>query len=328
MRVLLTGANGFLGSHIMDVLLDDGGYEVSVLLRCSGDTRFIGERLNAVAIHYGALDERESLLSAVANTEAVIHCAAKTKALRSDEYEQVNHHGTRNLIDAINTNADKIRRLLLVSSVAAGGPGRADSPVDEAAVPNPVTPYGRSKLASEAAVQSQSQVPWTILRPPGIYGPRDKDFLPLFKSVDRGWALLPNGGKQELSLAFGPDVAQAVRECLAKEEAAGSIYNVAGEPPCTVSELAQEIGRAMNRRLRALPVPNVVLYAACVAQDVITGFTRRPHILSREKWPELSAPGWVCATQRIRDEIGFAARTSLVDGLAQTVAWYRREGWI
>jgi nucleoside-diphosphate-sugar epimerase len=328
-KVLVTGANGFLGSHIIDKLLEAPGFEVAILLRRTSDTSFIANHLQGnVTVYYGSLSDGEALQGAVAGADAVIHCAAKTKALREADYFTVNREGTENMVRAATAGGSDVRHFIFISSLAVSGPGTTDAPARETDSPRPLTTYGRSKRDAEAAVQRMDRVPWTILRPAAVYGPRDRDFLQLFQAAKRGIVLLPGRGRQPLSLAYVSDVAEAVRLCLGDGRAAGKIYHVAAPVPTSAVDLAHAIAVAINRSIRTVSVPGAVLYLACMAQDCISQISRRPHILSRQKWPEICAPGWVCATDRIHDELGFTAPTPMEDGLRQTVAWYSQRGWI
>ena len=327
MKVLLTGANGFLGSHILDGFRESS-FDVSILLRRTSDTSFIAPHMDDVTVHYGSLADADSVADAMKGVEAVVHCAAKTKALSDREYFLVNRDGTSNVVRAAAARSETLRHFVLVSSLAVAGPALPDDPARETSEPRPTTVYAKSKLEGENAVRGLTEVPWTILRPAAVYGPRDRDFLSVFESVGRGLVPLPFGGHQSLSLVYAPDVVEAVRCCLGQGRASGKIYHVAAEPPTTARELVDTIARIMGKRPRKFSVPGPVVYVACVLQGWVSQLRRRPHILNQQKWPELSAPGWVTSTDRIRSELGFTAATSLEDGLAKTAAWYRKHRWL
>lgn len=327
MRILLTGANGFVGSHILDELRENG-FDVTVLLRRSSDTQFIESHLTqGVSVHYGSLADVDALAGAAANVDAIVHCAGKTKALTAAEYHEVNENGTRHVVLAA-SRIGTIRHLVFISTLAVSGPGTPAHPAQETDPPHPVTIYGKSKLAAEEIVKGEDTLAWTILRPAAVYGPRDRDFLQIFRSAKRGWVPLPGGGRQALSLAYGRDVAVAVRRCLGCSEAFGKTYHVASQPPHTGEDLAGEIAHAIRRPVRTLSIPAAVLYSACVIQEGVSRIRQRPHILNRQKWAELRAPGWVCSTDRIREDLGFIASTTLNDGVAETAAWYGKQGWL
>ncbi len=327
MKVFLTGASGFVGSHVLDALLF-GHHEVSILLQRTSNTRFIFRHLAAVTVHIGSLDDVPLLAKAMSGVEAVIHCAGKTKALHSSEFYQVNRAGTRNVVMAANACGQSLRRLVHISSQAVSGPGDLSHPVEETGDPHPVSVYGRSKWLGETEVRLHCRVPWTILRPAAVYGPRDTEFLPIFQKVKQRLMPLPSGAKRSLNMIYGPDVAASVLCSMLHERGGGETYHVAGEPPCTDEEFMQEIAAQLQVRPMRLRIPRAGLYLASVIQEILSRATGRPNMLSRQKLPELLAPGWVCSTAGIRRDLGFEATTSLKEGVGRTIEWYRGEGWL
>jgi nucleoside-diphosphate-sugar epimerase len=327
MKVFLTGASGFVGSHVLDSLLA-ADHEVSILLQRTSNTRFVSRHLPTVTVHFGSLDDVSVLIQAMRGAEALIHCAGKTKALRSSEFYQVNQAGTCHIVMAANACRESMRHLVYISSQAVSGPGDLVCPAEEAGDPRPVSVYGRSKLLGENEIRQQCRVPWTILRLAAAYGPRDTEFLALFKKVKQRVMPLLSGAHRPLNVIYGPDVAAAVLQCLGEARAAGATYHVAAEPPCTDEEFMEEIATQLQIRPVRLRIPRTGLYLASLIQEILSWATGRPHVLSRQKLPELLAPGWVCSTGKIRLDLGFTAPTSLKEGVRRTLEWYRREGWL
>jgi nucleoside-diphosphate-sugar epimerase len=217
---------------------------------------------------------------------------------------------------------------LYISSQAVSGPGSLQQPATESDAPHPVSVYGRSKLQGENAVRKHSRVPWTVLRPAAVYGPRDRDFLNVFIAVKRRVMPILGGSARPISLIYGPDVAAAVMACIACDRAMGKIYHVAAASPCTEEELMREIAARLHVRALRIRVPRAGLYLACLLQELQSRLSGRPAILSFQKMPELLAPGWVCSTTQIREDLDYTASTRLSEGVAQTLNWYRREGWM
>jgi nucleoside-diphosphate-sugar epimerase len=229
---------------------------------------------------------------------------------------------------AANACQDSLRHLVYISSQAVSGPGDLSRPVKETDDPRPVSVYGRSKLLGEIEVRQHCCVPWTIVRPASVYGPRDTGFLAVFENVKRRIMPMVSAAKRHLNMVYGPDVAAAILCSLRNERGAGETYHVAAEPPCTGEEFMEEIAAQLRCRPLRLLIPRSILYLACVMQEILSRATGRPNILSRQRLPELLAPGWVCSTDRIRQDLGFTAPTSLKQGVGQTLEWYRREGWL
>ena len=327
MKVLLTGASGFVGSHILDHLCA-AGHSVRVLLRKTSRTRFIEERLPGAEVRYGSLDDPAAVQEAMRGADCVIHCAGKTKAVRAAEYDAVNLEGTRSVVRAVNAEKGTVRHLVHISSLAASHPAGADAPALESDASRPVSEYGRSKLRAEELVRESCEAPFTILRPAAVYGPRDGDFLPVFKAVRRHLMPLIGGGRMQLSLVYVGDVAAAVLRCLGDPRAYGKTYHVASPEPCATTDFLREIAAAMNVRTVPLLIPLSLLYPVALGRELLALATGKPNILSRQKLREMKATGWVCSTELIRRDLQFTAGTTLREGIARTITWYEQNGWL
>jgi nucleoside-diphosphate-sugar epimerase len=325
-KVLLTGGNGFVGSRVLARLL---GLQVPVLLllRASSRLDLIHDLLPMVEVRQGSVEHLPSLQSALEGATAVIHCAGRTKALRSFEFERVNVGGTRNLIEAINQRGRQIRRMVHLSSLAATGPATAEHAAREQDAPSPVSAYGRSKLAGETVARG-CKTEIVILRPAAVYGPGDTDFLKLFKSIKSGFSPRFGGGRQPLSLVYADDLADITVDCLTAPAAAGRAYHVAHPEVVTARQLACEIATQMQRRPLPIPLPAWTLLPISWIGQFISACTRKPGILSIDRRRELVAPGWVCDTSRLSRELGLQCSTGLADGLRLSLEWYREAGWL
>jgi nucleoside-diphosphate-sugar epimerase len=326
MKVLLTGASGFVGSHILDALVTRG-LSTAVLLRPTSSKQFLEPHLGKIELRLGGLEEPASLGPALDGVTHVLHCAGATKALRSADFFQINQIGTRHLVQAVNRQGS-VQRLLLVSSLAASGPASPDQPARETDPPHPVSPYGQSKLAAEQEVLQHCQTDHVIVRPPAVYGPRDTQFLPLFKAVQAH--LLPRyrGGTQALSLVFAPDLARCIVECLLQPAARGKTYFVASPEVVTATQMAQEIATQLGTWTIPVPLPALALWLACAGAHLLAQLRRRPSLLSLSRYHELRAPGWVCSPERLRTDLGLECRTPLQTGIGQTLAWYKQHRWL
>ncbi len=327
MRVLLTGANGFIGSHLLEGLVERG-FKTVILIRHTSDTGFIDHLLNRVEVRCGELRNPASLRAAVEGVEAVLHCAAKTKAARNSTYYAVNSVGTRHVVEACNARSGELRRLVLVSSVAVSGPGTAGNPVTENSPPRPVSHYGRSKMLGERWVRQCSLVPFTIVRPAAVYGPRDSDFFLVFRWLSRGIMPLIDGGRQPLNLVYVRDVVEGVLTALRSREARGETYHLAHPRRCTQREFLDALAEGMGARPVRIFLPHHALYPVCLLAELKGRVTGRAGILNLQKMAEYAAPGWVCATRKAEEELGFRAETPLPEGVRRTYRWYVEQGWI
>ncbi len=326
MKVLLTGASGFVGSSILDTLRERGLATV-VLVRPTSNQRFLQPHLPDVEVRPGSIGDPESLRHALADVTHVIHCAGCTRAVRNSEFHESNHQGTRHVVEAVNSRADSVARLVHISSMAAAGPATPARPAREEDPARPVSEYGRSKLAAEAEVSHQCRVPYTILRPPAVYGPRDVAFLPMFVAVKHH--LLPRyGGRQALSLVFARDLAGAVATCLDHPAAAGKTYYVASREITSTRAMAEEIAKQVGHWTLPCPLPVAAAWPICLALEVTARLTGKPALLNLQKLAEIRAPGWVCDSGRLRRELGYECGTTLHQGISETLKWYKQEGWL
>jgi nucleoside-diphosphate-sugar epimerase len=325
-RVLVTGANGFVGSHIVDALRARS-LPTAVLLRPNSDRRFLSHCISDLEVRQGSVTDPASLKLAVEGVSHVIHCAGLTKACANDDYFQVNQLGTRHVVEAVNQADSGIRRFIHISSLAAVGPATQALPATEEDTPHPVSVYGRSKLAGEREVQARCRVHFTVVRPPAVYGPRDQGFFSMFQSIHRHLLPRPNAG-QALSIVYVRDLAEAAVSCLDAPGPPNRTYFVASQEIVTGLAMAREIARQIDSWTIPVPLPSLAFWPVCLFGELKARLTGRPSLLNLQKLTELRAPGWVCDPARIERELGLACRTKLSPGIAETLSWYRRERWL
>lgn len=313
-----------MGSHVLDSLRKRG-IDVAVLVRSTSSSGLFSHHLKDLDVRRGAIADPASLEPALHGITHVIHCAGATKAATIQGFYEVNQHGTRNMVQAAN-GSGTVERFLLVSSLAASGPGTPEQPVREDSSPNPVTPYGKSKLLGEAEVQQHCRSQYVIVRPPAVYGPRDDGFLPLFKSVKKRLVPRP-AARQSLSLVYVEDLAEAIVYCLSQQHAAGQTYFAAHTQVTSARQMADTIARQFGKSCVPLPLPNALLWATCMLHELRTQMTGKPHILSRHKYAEIEAPGWVCTPAKL-EAAGFTCQTDLQEGIRKTWEWYEEAQWL
>jgi nucleoside-diphosphate-sugar epimerase len=247
-------------------------------------------------------------------------------AARSEaEFLRVNRDGAARVAGAAARAG--VGRLVLVSSLSVTGPSRPGRAVDEVSGPGPVTAYGRSKQAGEEAVRA-SGVPFTVVRPPAAYGPRDRAFLPLFQAAARGVVPLLGDGAQEATLVHASDLARALVAAADACATVGRTYHAGHPDPVAQVALAEGVGRAVGRHVRCVRLPAPLVRGVLgVAGSVARALGRAP-LLDGDKANELLAPGWVCSSEALRRDAGWTAEIPLDRGLAETARAYRGAGWL
>lgn len=324
MKVLLTGATGFVGRGIAQALLGAGA-DLRCLVRSparAAELRSLGAELV-----FGSVDPGEGLETAVSGVECVVHAAGCVRAWTRGEYFRTNELGTRRLAAAARDAG--VRRFLYLSSLAASGPSAPGRPVTEDSPPRPVNAYGRSKLAGERALAEEAagRMDPIVVRPCAVYGPRDRDFLGLFRLADRGLGLHAAARGAELSLIFVDDLADL---CLLAVERArpGSVYLAAADPPVSWQGLVEAIGSALGRRPRCLRIPPSLLFPLAWVVALGRPFLARPPVIVPGKVIEARQTGWVASAARAAAELGWAPRVGLAEGTRRAAEWYRERGWL
>jgi dihydroflavonol-4-reductase len=314
--LLVTGATGFMGGVLVRRLFANG--LAPSRLRCVVRDLDRAERggLPRASLVVGDLSNSDcgpQLRAAADGATVVIHLAGSLKSCDRRGFDVVNWHGTQRLVDAVVAAAPKAH-LVHVSSLAAAGPsvdGRGTAePADRC---HPVSNYGESKRRGELAVVG-SGLPFTILRPPVVYGPNDGATQLLFRQALAPITAMPIRSRP-LSVIHVDDVVDAAWLALIKRPH-GATLPLAGPARTDTHQLMRAIAASCGRRARLVPVPMALAALAASAADLLARVRNKPGYFNRDKVRELGAGGWVADGEPAKHSLGFQARVSLADGLA------------
>ncbi len=323
--VLITGANGFVGARLCRRFLR-AGWQVAAGVRKTSNLTSLDNQ--AVEFRYGDVCDPDTLPPMVADVNVIIHNAGVVKARRTETFYEVNEKGTENLLQAIVRHNSRLTRFVYVSSLAASGPSTRGRPRTEDDSPAPLTEYGRSKLAGERVVLSYADRLSTVaVRPPGIYGPGDREIFSFFQAVHRH--LRPAIGDQLrlLQLVHVDDLAEGVFLAATGPVESGRIYFIAEDRAYTMRELTALLVDAIGRRTAPVILPAGVFRLVAAISETICRLYGGTPMLTREKANELLAD-WEVSIDRAREELGYRSRIPFARGAAETYQWYRKQGWL
>jgi nucleoside-diphosphate-sugar epimerase len=331
-RVLVTGANGFVGSHLAEHLLSLG-HEVTCLVRETSDLAWL--KGLPVRLAHGEAREPSSLPAAVEGQEYVFHAAGATRAWDEKGYIETNALGTLNMLRACAAQKNSVRKFILVSSQAAAGPSPDGVTVTEDMPPRPVSAYGRSKLLAEKfAHEFQDRLPVTIVRPTDVYGPRDHDGLYFFKDAKKRVSTIIGFRPAKLIATYVTDAAAGIVLAGLSEKSAGRTYFICSDKEHTwdqvVDAIAGALGvRVLKLRLHGQTVKMLGRWIMSVASfQRALGLRKKPPLLTVSRTIEVAERFWNCSCERAKRELGFAPKVDLKEGARMTVQWYREHGWL
>lgn len=334
----VTGGTGFVGSHLVEALLDRGYREVRCLVRSEPKwldeiKEAAGERLTYAE---GKLSDVELLWNVLDGVDIVYHVGGRTRAPAYDALHQANVRSTMNLLGAIKHAAPSLDRVLVTSSLAAIGRCDAKEATEDMPL-RPVSRYGRSKAEMEEAIREPHQMtesyaeslPITIVRPPAVYGPRDRDILQFFQSVQRH--LCPVAGSASepaISLVHARDLARGMVQCAESDAAEGETYFIGSERAYAWNDVKAAATDALDTWAITLPVPAPLVGLVGAVSELAGRMAGEYPALNREKAREIRHACTICSSEKAIRDVGYRQEISLADGVKETVDWYKDRGWM
>lgn len=331
MKILITGASGFIGSFIVEEALRRG-FDTWAAVRKSSSREWLkDERINFIELNLSSKAQLVEQLKGHA-FDYVVHAAGVTKCLNKADFRRINTEGTKNLVDALIETGMSLKRLVFVSSLSVFGAIKEQQPYEEIRetdTPQPNTEYGRSKLAAEQYLDSLgSRIPYIILRPTGVYGPKEKDYYIMAKSIKQHSDFAVGYRRQDITFVYVEDVVQAIFLALEKGENGRKYFLSDGQvyQSATFSKLIhEELGRPWWIRLT---VPEWVLRIVTFCGEYTGRMTGKVTALNNDKYNILRQRNWRCDIEPARKELGYEPKVMLDEGVKRTIKWYKDNGWL
>jgi nucleoside-diphosphate-sugar epimerase len=328
MKILITGGNGFIGSHLVEKLVSLD-HNVRCLVRKTSDLTFLKGVKDRIELCFGDLQDKDSLTEIVKGVDKIFHLGGIVRAVKKETYYKINAIGTKNLVEAICGVNPGIKKLVYLSSQAATGPSKKGVPVTESDNPAPLTDYGKSKLRGERIVLGyKMRIPVVIIRPPAVYGPRDRDLFSYFKMVKLGIRPVIGFSERKLNVIYVKDLVEGMIQASETEVANGKVYFLADPKIYTWTELGKIIEEELEvKTLEIRLPPPLVLFVASLF-TLCSFFTKRPALINTQKALEIIQKSWLCDPSLAQKELGFCTRFGFREGAWETIKWYKEKRWL
>jgi len=326
-KILITGSSGFVGSHLVEEALSRG-LEVYAGIRATSSKRYLqDERIKFVEMDFS---DQASLTSAVkVQYDYIMHNAGITKAPNDETYLKINKGFTQNFVEVISKNQTDLKKFTFTSSIAAYGPAdqTEDQIVSNRMTPGPVTGYGRSKLAAEQYLNEQQDLPWVIIRPTAVYGPRDVDFLTLYKSIKNGIAGQIGFKDQHASFIYVKELARVMLDITLSKHTKSSYFASDGEK-YHVQDLNKIVADSIEKKIVKIKIPLPLIKTIAGVNELYSKLSGKATILNFDKVNELKATNWYCDIDDLKKDIGYDPKVFLKEGIEKTTKWYKAQNLI
>ncbi len=323
---VVTGANGFVGSHLVDLLLSRQ-YQVRCITREKSDLKWLTGK--DVEIYNCGLFDKEGLRKAIKDAEYIFHVAGVVKSKNAEGYFRGNVDTTKYLLDIATEFSENIKKFVVVSSQTVAGPSLNEKPVVENDKPNPITTYGRSKLAEEELAKNyMDKFPITICRAPAVYGERDTEIFIFFQTFSKGLFTTIGFDRKLISLIHVNDLVRGFLLAAENKIADGQTYFISSEKFYTWEEVGEVTKRVMKKKPLHVKVPHSVVYTLATIAQFFALFSSKPATLNIEKARDITRHAWICSTEKAIKELNYHQEISIEEGIKRTVDWYKEKKWL
>jgi nucleoside-diphosphate-sugar epimerase len=323
---VVTGANGFVGSHLVDYLLEKN-YEVRCIVRKTSDLKWLSGK-NVKIFDCGLLDDK-GLNSAFNNADYIYHVAGVVKSKKPEGYFMGNVDTTDTLLKAALKNASTIKKIVIVSSLTAVGPSKNGIPVNEKDECLPITTYGRSKLAQENLAKSyMDKLPITICRAPAVFGERDTEIFIFFQTFNRGLMTTIGFDKKLVSLIHVRDLVEGFYLAAKNDKSKSETYFISSEEFYTWEQVGIICEKIFSKKPLKIKIPHSIVYSVAGISQFLSIFSKKAATLNVEKAKDITQNAWICDTSKAIRDLGYHQKISLEEGIKRTVDWYKQMKWL
>ena len=323
-KALITGASGFIGSNLRAALLD-AGVDVLAIRRASSPEPKVGR---SVVADYADTDGLTALMREE-KPDWVFHVAGATKGVTYEDFQRANVMPTRNLLTALAEGHPDVSRFLLISSLACYGPSKPGQPLRETDAREPIEFYGRSKLEAETLLEAMGDaLPWTIIRPSGVYGPGDVDYFNIFKEVASGRNVFFGNRERWFSAVYVDDCVRAIVQAATSDGSLHKGYFICDGRPVTWGQFQQAIIEANGKKARTLNLPEFLVDLAAFGGEIATKFDGKPRLFNRQKAVMSAQEAWTCTHDAAAADFGYSPEVQMEEGVKRALTWYRENHWL
>lgn len=333
-KIIITGASGFIGGFLVEKALELDFKTWAGVRKNSNRDYLQDDRISFIDLNFGNKKELTEQLKdfkkSIGHIDYIIHNAGVTKCIDNNDFERINYQYTVNLIDALKEADCVPDKFVLMSSLSAYGLGDEISytPIKATDIPHPNTMYGISKLRAEQYLEKTTDFPYIILRPTGVYGPREKDYYLMLKTIKSGLDVGAGFKPQHLTFIYVKDLVCTAFKAL-ESQLTGKAYFVADGDVYTDEQYTALIKNLLGKKhVVRIKVPLCLLKIISVMSENISKITKKPSTLNGDKYKIMKQRNWECDIEPLRKDMQFVPQYNLKKGLQESIEWYKNNGWL
>ena len=320
MKIFITGGSGFVGQQLLNTLSNNSSIQLFSLFRKKKDENL--KKINIQPV-YGNLFSLKNI--SLDGIDVVIHIAGVTKSLFPQKYFTINTKGTIEIINF--AKKEKAKQIIFISSLSAYGASNSTEPVKESSIPKPVSNYGLSKLIAEKFIK-KSGIPYTIIRPPAVFGPGDKDIFTYFKMVKQGIALTSGNPNKLYSLIYVKDLAESIKKTILNEKAMNNDFFFSNKEFYKIDDIIKSIEKSFNKTAFKINLPEFFAKSVFYSAQVFYVLTTVPPLLNLDKLKEIEQNNWICSSEKAYSLLNFEPEYNLDNAIKETTKWYLENNWL